>query len=251
VLGAFIIRRLSYIFKPHEDFINETRGYGKSDALLALALYAVVFLVLYVLATNVDAVVALISGSAPLALLAGHSHAVVAIGGVFLICKIRKQKFLGSSFSKSLALKSLACGFFFGAIHIALLVVPVRQHIALRGDIGLFAFLLMILTQLFLVAFMEELLIRAFIGPRFYGVFKNKVFAVVLVGVLFGLLHAPARTIRYETSLLIAFSTPLISEIMLNAVFFWLYARFNNIFGPILYHFMINMAALLIVRGNV
>jgi membrane protease YdiL (CAAX protease family) len=238
---------LTTVFSFSTEFKKETEKYTKIDVVLSLVVLFTTFLLLYLQYIFVDALTEMFYGTInhiiPAFLLSGVFPGIV-IGMVFLVCKIRKQKIIKQSFDKHSAIKSLIVGFGLAVVHVTVLLTLTRrdQFTGIRDDLDIAQFIALIAIQLVYVAFMEELLIRAYVAPRFFGVFNRKVFSVVLVGAMFVLLHVPTRMLASDAPFITAFLSPLIFEIPLHAIFFWLYAKFNNIFGPVLYHFILNTA---------
>jgi len=167
---------------------------------------------------------------------------LIVIGLVFLACKIRKQKIMKPSFNKSLTIKSLIVGFIVGTIHILLLLLVTRrdQFTGIREDLDLVFFITALIAQIVLVVFMEELLARAYWSPRFYGVLESKIFSIIVVGAMFSFLHVPTRMFQHDATFLQALLSPLIVDTLIHSLLFWIYAKYNNIFGPMLYHLIIN-----------
>ena len=231
---------------PNKDFIEETKKFDKWDMQLSLVVFILAFLLLYVAAhfagvlTYADMEEGFIRYFAATAIAAAPS--LIVIGLVFLACKIRKQKIMKPSFNKSNTVKSLIVGFIVGTIHISLLLLVIwrDQFTGIREDLDLVFFITSLIAQIVFIVFMEELLVRAYMGPRFYGVFENKIFSIIVVGAMFSFLHVPARMFQNDATFWQTFLDPLITDTLIHSLLFWIYAKYNNIFGPMLYHLIIN-----------
>jgi membrane protease YdiL (CAAX protease family) len=229
---------LARLIQPHESFTESTKQFSKTDVYLSYVLAVATFAIIWAVAV---ATPALAEGAGYVTqTLASLSQIILPIALVFLFCKLRGQTILRHSFNKQLAVKSLAVGFILGVVHSALLILPMRPHvIGVREDAPTYALILMGILLVF-TAFHEEF-IRAYITPRFMGVFKSKAWGVILAGVIFSFMHVFARGMRSPDATVLTISIgSLLGDIALHALYMWLYAKYNNVFGPTLYHFMIN-----------
>jgi len=161
------LTRITKLFRPHDNFLESTKNFKKVDVYLSYALFLFIFFSLWLITENAAFFVESNQRGEIVILMTimiGIFPTIMSIALVFVFCKIRKQSIMRAGFNRSLALKSLFAGFMLGALHLVL----IRGRFAgVRDDLMVHTFFIALFVQLTLV-FMEELVFRAYITPRFF-----------------------------------------------------------------------------------
>jgi len=227
-----------------EEFIKESCKFTKIDIYLSLLLFCIAYIITH-FAFYWRNTIALLLTEIPLPFLGFIVSTIptaVIIGIVFLVCKLRGHKFLTAGFNIKNTKKSLFIGFFIGISY----VLYIYNLYSAAVDINFVTIVYIIFF--ILSAFSEQILFRSYIGARFYGYFKSKWKAVFLACVAVALLHIPNEMNASNISFLQAFVNRLFwDDTVAHIALFWLYAKYNDIFGPILLHVMINLAAVIFI----
>jgi len=246
--------QVSGLLKPSSSFIEETEKYeySKADMILPIIVWLISFVFVWLLCVyNKQIALTFNDSSVFIKILVSFAFPVTIIGLVFLVSRFRGQKIIISSFTNRFALRSLMVGLVFGSIHIVIIIVlrSLTQDyvITFISDMGFIRVLWTVAYHLVGVAFMEELLYRRFMAPRFLGFFRSKTIAVILGGFLFSLLHVPQDMFTFEIGFLQAVVNRALHDIIIHGAFLWLYAKYNNLLGPVLWHFIVNYMQLLLV----
>ncbi|MDF2822565.1 MAG: hypothetical protein K0R15_3013 [Clostridiales bacterium] len=223
-----------------DEYVQQSKEYGRKDALLALILYVVMNLLSVLMGkifvqkglTLTETFVFCVTGIVSL----------VCIGLVFLFCLIRKQKLVTVGFSKNQIKKSFILGMIlFILVAIVGGIWSIISGSTIQTNSGVI-FMRVIYFFIF-IGFMEELVFRGYIGTRLYGCFTNKRLSFVIVGIMFSLLHIPFHMVVAQVSLSEYISVNLVSLIyifLLHYVFQWLYSKYNSIVAPTILHFIWN-----------
>jgi membrane protease YdiL (CAAX protease family) len=236
-----------------EDYINGTKQYGKTDVWFAVIVYISLFISLFIISfigtyfsmqENDDDVFTVIMH------LILWIIVIINITLVFLLVRLRKQKISSLGFNKKNTLKSIVAGTILSMIvFIFMFFVMGQNQISdwLNREISSVIYSLIVLVVC--VSLLEELIFRTYIGSRFYGVFDNKIASVFIVGILFSAMHyvpflpgLMAGTIRFSD-----ISINMVGHLGGHFILHWLYAKYNNIYGPILLHTGINLIGRIIV----
>ncbi len=224
----------------NEEYVQQTVHYGRTDALLAFGVFVIMLFLfglvgkVYVFLNNnislSESYIFYITGITSLFLIAL----------VFLLCSIRKQKLRTIGFSKTHAIKSLGMGILLSIIVIvAMGIIPVVSGSGIQTDVGLIA--MRIINYLIFVAFMEEIIVRGYIGTRLYGYFTNKRLSIIIVGFMFSFEHIPFQLVITQMNLIeyiIINWYELICYIIFHFLFQWLYSKYNSIVAPTIFHFI-------------
>ena len=221
-----------------EEYVLQTKKYGRIDALFALIVYVVMtflFLLIGKLFVNKSTLLT----EAYLFSVTGV-FSLFLIGLVFLLCSIRKQKLMTVGFSMTYAKQSFRMGMFLFMIIIALKVITsVNNGFKFQTDTVLIV--MYTIYYLIFIALMEEVVIRGYIGTRLYGYFTNKKLSIVIVGIMFSLEHIPFQMMYAQMSLLEYISQnwkALVCFAFFHFVLQWLYTKYNSIIAPIIVHFI-------------
>lgn len=222
----------------YEEYELQTISYGRVDAIFALTLYIVMIIMFSIMGQ-----LFLQRGSSLTETYVFWTTGIVAlllIVLVFILCYIRKQKFVSVGFSKSNIFMSFRMGLSISAIVISIKgLLPIMLGSAVQTDIGLI--IMKVVYYFVFIAFMEELVMRGYIGTRLYGYIRNKRLSIVIVGIMFSLLHIPLQIMITQMSLIEYISLNfgnLIYFIIFHFVFQWLYSKYNSIVAPTILHFI-------------
>ena len=230
-----------------DDYVLQTKQYGRIDAQYALILYIVMIFLFLLMgklfvykSTNLTEVYKFITTG---------SVSLFLIGSVFVLCSVRKQKLMTIGFSKTYALQSFGMGMTLLMIVIALKgFTSVYNGSKIQNNIDLIV--MNVIYYLIFIAFMEEVVVRGYIGTRLYGYFTNKRLSIVIVGIMFSLEHIPFHMTFSQMSLVEYIShnwENLIFIFLFHFVFQWLYAKYNSIIAPTMVHFIWNLIQWLII----
>jgi len=262
--------RVKRIFAISPDFKAQAMDYEKSDANLAILLMCVHFLLLLLsgihgtyrwhryLATGGEE-----SGSLVVVWLIFLLRPIVVIGMAILFLRLRKQRMASVGFTKKNLKKSLLLAFafsviaalisiwfyssswFFGDVSVIIRHWPTEFFTELRG-LRLFEHIFFLIIAVSLV---EELVYRGFLGKRLYGTMRSKGGSIVLTGFLFAIMHFISAIPLHLTGLshVVQRTSGVLSLVVFYVIFHfvhhWLYAKYNNIAGPILFHTLWNFMA--------
>lgn len=222
-------------FSVSEEYKAETRQFNRMDAALCLLLYLVILVSYYTMGlvftadsvTLTDGLIGVGTGILSLMLCAV----------VFLFCRLRGQRLSSVGFGGAKAVPSLITGLILAAFAAVLFgVLGALRGASVRGGLGA---VLRLFYYLFEIAFVEELLFRGYIGPRLYGFFKHKFIGIAVTGLLFSLMHIPFQMLMANLSLVEYVSATWVNLIVIffmHLVFQFLYAKFNSLLAPTLFH---------------
>jgi uncharacterized protein len=224
----------------NNEYLLQTNEYGGKDALLALILFIIEMLGLSFVGklflqkgdALTETYIVCITGI----------FSMIFIVLVFLFCVIRRQKLITIGFSRTQAKKSFLLGIIlFGFVVIFSSIGAILTGSIIQTDIKLI--IIRIIYYLIFIAFMEELVFRAYIGTRLFGFFKNKKLSIVIVGIMCSFEHIPFYMIISQVSLTEYISSHffnLLSLAIIHSLFQWLYAKYNSIIAPTILQFIWN-----------
>lgn len=237
----------SKVLGANNEYVQQTKDYGRIDALFALILYSIIMSMSLIMGKIFSLKNSSLTET--YTFYASGIFSLVSIGLVFLFCLIRKQKLTTVGFSKSKAIRS----FLMGIILILIIFIlwgirPIISGLSIKEDITLIT--MKIIYYLIFIAFMEELVFRGYIGTRLYGFFKNKSLSIAVVGIMFTLSHIPFQIMVSQMSLLefisVNFSN-LLNNFIHHLIRQWLYSKYNSIIAPTFLHFIENFIRWFIV----
>jgi len=231
------------------DYIEMTKKFGKNDALLALFASLGIFVLMaivgiYPVILSQEEVIQHSWGGWS-QYRAGIIIGISLVITPLVITQIKKQE-LFPKFNKKKVFKSLRLALVFSAA----LSLPFIGSIVENGFSVAETPRISILTAilLFILAFGERVFYTAFVGPRFYGAFTKKGLSIFVTGLMFAMGHfltTGANLVNSGLSLLsatvvtgVVFST--LYYLLAHALFHWMYAKYNNIWGPAFLHFYLN-----------
>jgi len=173
---------------------------------------------------------------------------VVALGLVLLFLRLRKQGIVTVGFTKKNLVKSLLLGtaFIIPMLLFYFVFSPLKWPTEFFAGLSPAWIVEWLILLIVVTSFTEELVYRGFLGTRLYGAMKNKVASIILVGFFFTIMHLVGGiplhiagfsqyVVRNENLIFL-----FVYYTILHAVFHWLYAKFNNIAAPIVYHTLFN-----------
>jgi len=177
-------------------------------------------------------------------------NAVIVVGIVFILVRVKSQKILSLGLGKKNILKSLG-------LAVAMCAVFSLFHIGrIFSDHYTFStsMLAPTISLLFVASFKEELLFRAYVGPRFYGIFKDKGLSVFVTGLSFAAMHIITRigavVMGFDHNWILSeLIILMVIWVIFHALYHWLYAKYNNIWGPTLLHAYRNFLPLAFVAS--
>ncbi len=193
------IVRNQRVLGANNEYLQQTKEYGGKDALLAIILFSIEILVLFLVGKLfmqkgdglTETYIVTVTGI----------FSIILIGLVFLFCIFRRQKLNTIGFSKTQAKKSCIIGLIlFGVVVILWSSFAILSGSNIQKDMNLI--IIRIVYYLIFIAFMEELIFRAYIGTRLYGFFKNKKLSIVIVGIMVSFTHIPFQMIMSQVSLI-------------------------------------------------
>lgn len=236
----------SAVLGANNEYIQQTKKYNKNDAILAFALYILIFLVLLWIG-KVFVQKSLNLTEAYLFQITGI-YSLVLIGLVFIFCLIRKQKLITVGFSMKQAKKSFMIGMIFLAATTGLFCIWFAiTGPTIRTDYIIIA--MRFIYFLIFIGFTEELVFRGYIGTRLYGYFDNKQNSIAIVGIMFSLMHIPFHMTIAQINFIEYIANNWINLIILaitHCGFQWLYSKYNSIIAPTILHFLIDFVQWLI-----
>lgn len=227
------------VLGANDEYVQQTTLYGRKDALIALILYSVAYIPFIILGK-----IFVLEGSTLTGTYTFFSTGIVAficIGLVFLCCLLQKQKLATIGFSGKQAINSMVLGILLFVLVLILRCIDLGMGRSVQTDDG--PLIMRIIYNLVFIAFMEEILIRGYIGTRLYGCFKNKGLSIVLVGFMWSVYHIPFDMIVAQMSLLEYISASwlyLLRVFIYHFIFQWLYSKYNSIIAPTILHFIID-----------
>lgn len=212
--------------------------YAPADALLALGLY-LLLVVVYFLGGRY-----LMNMGRWL----GIGADLLSVLLCFTAVKIRRQDFSSIGFTSCNIARDIIAGILLGLAAAMINLVP-----AILGQgvfIGFNRLAVQALYFFIVIALSEEILFRGYIQTRLYGLVKNDVFAVILGGLLFSLLHIPYQMQRRGLSLPVFLQqyypmliTTFVAHIFLNISF----RKTNSLIVPVLVHGFLNFGGSLFI----
>ena len=248
-INSIIKNRILLFLSPCDAYLEQVKHFSRKDSFLTLLVIIVIYLSVFLFAPISLAILGVPADSINLALndnslLTRHflyailPFCIINAGLIFCLTKLGKHSIGSLGFNFKNTGKSLLFGLALGIIFILIMLLSgMRYSTSLRPERDLPMWWL-VFSALITTAFVEELIFRAYIGPRFYAAFNNKFFSICVTGIIFAVLHfVPLIAVNGF------FVIPLDGIVLYTAihfVFYWLYSKYNNISGAILLHFIIN-----------
>lgn len=225
-----------------EEYLQQTKEYGKIDVISAIGLYATLTSLYYILGK-----IFVYKGqnlTEKFVFIATGIMSLVCIILVSVVCLIRKQNINSIGFHKTNAKRSFIMGLVLSLIAFVLLWILKKFTGTVRNqDVTLL--ISRVIYYLLFVSLMEEVIFRGYIGTRLYGFFHNKKLSIFLVGVLFSLSHVPFQMLLAQVSFFSYIGSncgDLFVILLFHVAFQWMYSRYNSIIAPMMVHFLWDFA---------
>jgi len=245
------VNLISRFFAPCDDYIEQTEKFEwyERRRVLLVALVATISTIIFALIESIIREI-----NAPMIVTAENNWggqirrilwAAGNVGLVFYLVWKNKQGLASLGIQRRGLVKSLVVG---GAIWIIPAIIYNSPDIELRsfgevfGHMGTpgfvaFAFATIVFANLFL----ERLLFTSFIGSRLYGIMRSPKFSIFITAIFCALLHLVVPIISaIINDAPFRFSLgSFVNHAWLHFLIHWVHAKFNNIAGPMLLHFLL------------
>jgi uncharacterized protein len=218
-------------FSAGEEYLTEVREYKQKDGFYALGLYLVLLILYYFMGV--------LQGAKNIYL--GYQVNLFLALLVICLTLIRRQSLRSIGICKRNLGKSLLLGLIPSVILLTVMLIigfvgggRLAGPITLMGDF---------LYYLFIIGFVEELLFRSYIQTRIYGLIHNSILAVIITGILFMLMHIPFQMGAARMGILEYIGNnyiTLLFTFLWHIVFRFLYAKYNHILAPTIFHTVLN-----------
>lgn len=220
-------------FKTDESYKFQVISHGKKDALAAIAFWGVVMGTYYLMGqiyadkgVYLGVLVNLVLGSLCIA---------------FIL--LRKEKMMTIGFTKNNAFKSIILGGILGILVVignnVMNIVWARQLVQIQSIIANLVYYMLV------ISLVEEVIFRGYIQTRIYGLVKKPLFAIILVGILFMLIHIPFQMGQAKMGLFAYIQRSwitLIFTFIWHVVFDFLYRKYNTIYASTVFHGLMDWA---------
>ena len=222
---------LGNLFAADKEYIKNLEAYTFRDAVTAIALYAIVMIVYYIMGK--------------IYFQSGVYHGVIVNLGIILLPIILCFRNLSKTGLSARNLKkSLIVSFILGMIVLlSISIIPGIISQAKLLPVSKIAY--NVFYYFVIIGFSEEISFRGFIQPRLYPVFKREWITVLAGGVLFVFMHYPfqmaARGMSFgEYWPQFIGNAPM--QLIWHCVLTWLCRRYGNIFGSTVMHGCLDMS---------
>jgi membrane protease YdiL (CAAX protease family) len=221
-------------FASDVSYNEMTNSYKKMDGILAMGFY-VLFFITYLF----------------IGILYTEKHIYLGIPVnilLVLICcavvLLRRQKLS----TIGLTLKNVKTSSLFGLIFgVGYSLVNILTSLLSNGKLIAFSGIVYNIFYFFIIiAFTEEVVFRGFIQTRMYGLIKWDVFAVLVCGLMFSVMHIPFQMYKQNVNLLTFLQNNylwLLFLVLYHFLFNFLYRKFNSLAAPILFHGFMNFSS--------
>jgi len=163
---------------------------------------------------------------------------------------VRKENLSSIGFGKEKIKSSLLLGFICGLVSIVMLcLVPLINN----GEFApLSNIAYMLVYQLVLIAFADEVIFRGYLQTRLYGIVKSDASAILLGALLFSLMHFLTWIILVGTETFFSISTwpVFLFWFSMHIIYNFVYKRSGVLYGIILFHSLLNTAPSIITNRN-
>lgn len=221
------------IFKTDESYNAQVIEYERKDTLSAIVVWGV-FMGTYYIMGQLYANKGVYLGVPVNIVLASFCIALILL---------KKEKITTIGFSKNNAVKSIVLGGILGILivigNIVMNVVWGRQLDQIRSIMANLVYYMLV------ISLVEEIIFRGYIQTRIYGLVKKPLFAIILGGILFMLMHIPFQ-MGYAKMGLFAYIqwnwATLIFTFIWHVVFDFLYRKYNTIYASTIFHGLMDWA---------
>lgn len=216
------------MYISNEDYRKDTENYSNFDGIIAVVMWLMNMILLFVLGY----------------IYKNYGHNLVIPVNIYLavitvlIPLLRKQDVASIGLSTKKLVQSITLGLILGILGmLGIGIIP-----ALVTDAKfypLFTIVKQFAYFFFVIALPEELVFRAFIQKRISGIINNKVVALLVVAAMFSVYHLPFQFF-IQTAPFLEFlgnsSFNLGFTFVFHIVATGLFARYNNIAAPLIFH---------------
>lgn len=226
------------MFKIDSEFNHNVKNYNKKDGFLAMVLF-LIFILFYILLAELYLNIDIIKDNIQIV---GCVINIVLIMITLLFIKMNHQNLDSIGILKG----NYKISIIIGVILVFILFYTNCISNLINGYylVSLDKVYVLIIYY-FLVFLCEEIVFRGYIGTRIYGLVKNKVMAIVLVGILFILMHFPYRMIVFNMTfqdLTINNIGWILDLFITHLVLSIIYMKTNSLYGAIIPHWISNLA---------
>ena len=169
--------------------------------------------------------------------------AILQVFPIFVIIYSRMQSLISIGIHKYDLLKSIYIGILF-SIPLILIKIPGVQI----NNFTVSIYILNIIEQLILTALFEELIFRGFIQSRIRGIIKNKLFSIILVGIMFGVVHIPSIIVSNKgnfINLIIPICISILWRMCMHIYFNYAYTKNNSLVSSTIPHAINNILSIM------
>jgi len=214
-------------------------SYNKFDGIFAIIYYAFLLVAYYV-----SGVIYARSN-----IYLGNQLSLVLVILVIFLLIIRKQKIETIGFSRNNIKKSLILGIVSACIVFSINFVP---NFLKGNELLPFSQLLSsFIFYLLVIALSEEIIFRGYIQTRIYGIIKRRSFAILLTAFMFMIMHIPFQMGIAQMDLTTFVANNFITlmfQFSWHFVFNFMYAKYNSLLAPTIFHTVMNWSNYLFIR---
>lgn len=212
--------------------------YNKKDAIWAFGVYILVMISYYIMGVLYSDKNVYLGYQINVAL------AVICV----IIVLIRKQKLKSIGFDKIEIKKSFVFGIVLALFIFLVDFIP--GYLAGYEMLPLAKLFSNFLYYFFIIALVEEIVFRGFIQTRIYGIIKNPILSILVTAFLFMTMHIPFQMGAAHVGVITYISTYFISlfiTFLWHIVFNFMYAKYNSIAAPTIFHAVLDWANYLFI----
>ena len=231
--------KIKIFLKPDSKYKSLIDSYHVFDGVVAIVYYLFLLVAYYILGVILEKKDVYL----------GYHVNIILIILLLLCVVIRKQKFESIGFGKDNIKKSFRLGLVTAGLVFFMSFIPgVLSGKTLNSVSELLS---NFVYYLFVIALVEEIIFRGFIQTRIYGMIKKPALAILVVAFMFMTMHIPFQMARAEMGV-VTFITnnyiTLIFQFSWHVVFNIMYAKYNSIIAPTIFHTILNWSNYLFVR---
>lgn len=233
------MKAIKGFFEIDERYKLTVNNYARIDGAFAIIAYLLMMFVYYI----IGGVYAQKSLN-----LANQVNLLLAVLCVIYIL-VRNQTMESIGFGKRNLIKSIKLGIIFGLTIFLINLIPGifsgRQFnsISKLGSSFVYYFII--------IGLVEEIFFRGFIQTRIYGLCKKPIMAISITAFMFMSMHIPFQMGLAQMDLLTYVSNNFVTLIFTfgwHIVFNFMYAKYNSIAAPLIFHTIMNWSNYLFVR---
>lgn len=230
------MKLLRKIFEVPDSYRKMVNSYGKSDAFIAVVLFA-----LYCMDMALSGILVNYVSGNQITYIGGVTN-LAFVGIVLLILKVRKQGIETIGLSKGNIKLSLIMGIILAVILffcncLSNILFENQSFIPIK-DIVIY------ILYFFTVGLVEEVMFRGYIETRLHGYTKRIYLDVILTGILFLLMHFPFRMVAYNMSFwdLITNLRYMLDLFITHLILSFIRIKSDCLYGAIIPHWISDLA---------